>query len=68
MRFREIERLKELAAESGSLATSWRILTHVDGSWEGLGLGEHSESIVKVCYVVLGSLFVREHRLVALHH
>merc|ERR1711893_73129 len=36
-----------------------KILTHVNGSWEDLALGQDGESVVKVCYVVLRLFFVK---------
>jgi len=44
------------------------LLTHVDCAGESAGLSQHCESVVKVSYVVLGLLFVKEHGLVASEH
>jgi len=41
---------------------------HVDCAGESAGLSQHCESVVKVSYVVLGLLFVKEHGLVASEH
>ena len=43
------------------------LLTHVDGAWEHLTFGQNCKSVVKVCYVVLGLVFVCVERFQVLH-
>ena len=49
-------------------AKSRWILTHVDGAWEHLALSQNSKSVVKICNVVFGLVFVSVERFQVLQH